>query len=248
MKRTLLLLLFFAQVSYGQTSYYTFNTDSLFTEERIRTAFESTQKAVPPNYIVVPTIYHRVFTKDSIINYMSFVVEKGPGALNNEFRFAFKQDSVFLLLNKKLPEFKLKDLEGKEFSSSQMLGKPTLINFGATYCGPCIAEMPDLSRLKEKYSEKMNFLGLTENRKVDHKLVSFLNEHPFNYQILQNAEEYKKALKIGAIPRNIFVDRNGYIRYIKGNFPVTKSDSAKVAREYDENNYFVRIIEKLIKE
>jgi thiol-disulfide isomerase/thioredoxin len=220
----------------------------LFTEERIRAAFEEVKKTIPPGFVVVPTIYHRVTTKDSIINYMSFVIEKGANTINKDFKFAFKQDSVFLLLNKKLPDFKLKDLKGNEFSSRQLIGKPTLINFWATYCVPCVAEMPELSRLKEKYVEKMNFLGLTENKSKADNLVSFLDKHPFNYQILQNAEEYKNTLKISAIPRNIFVDKNGYIRYIKGNFPVTKSDSTKSVREYDENNQFVKIIDKLIKD
>lgn len=248
MKRTLLLLLLFAQVSYGQVNYYTFNTDSLFTEEKIRVAFEEVKKSIHPNFVVVPIVYHRVSKRDSIINYMSFVIQKGSVVADTGFKLAFKQDSVFLLLNQKLPEFRLKDLEGVEFTSSRLIGKPTLINFWATYCGPCIAEMPELSRLKEKYGEKMNFLGLTENDSRTDKLVSFLYAHPFNYYILQNAQEYKSMLKISAIPRNIFVDKNGYVRYIKGNFPYIKYDPAEGVREYDENNEFVKVIENLIKE
>lgn len=139
------------------------------------------------------------------------------------------------------------DLKGNEFSSYQLIGKPVLLNYWAIYCAPCVAEMPELNLLKEKYGDKMNFIALTENTCKDDDLIKFLEKHPFNYYILQNAENYKKTLKISAIPRNIFIDKDGYIRYIQGNFPNTAFDPHEGIKEYDDNNYFVKIIEELIK-
>jgi cytochrome c biogenesis protein CcmG, thiol:disulfide interchange protein DsbE len=78
-------------------------------------------------------------------------------------------------------------------------------------------------------------------------LINFLEEHPFNYYILQNAENYKKTLKISSVPRNIFIDKTGYIRYIQGNFPYTALDPKNGIKKYEDNNYFVKIIEELIK-
>ena len=106
--------------------------------------------------------------------------------------------------------------------------------------------MPELNELKDKYGDKMNFIALTENTCAGDNLIKFLETHSFNYHILQNAENYKKALKIKTIPRNIFVDKEGYIRYIQGNFPYMAYDPQKGIKEYDNNNLFVRIIEKLI--
>ena len=247
MKRSLLLLIMvFAKFSYGQINYYTFNNDSLVSEEKVKIVFETVKKTLPPNYILVPTIYHKVSKKDSIINYITYYAEKSERSANNTFTFTFKQDSSFLFLNKKLPEFKLLDLKGKEFSSTELAGKPTLLNYWAIYCGPCIAEMPELSELKDRYGSEMNFISLTENT-LDDGLIKFLEKHPFNYYILQNAGNYKKTLKIGAIPRNIFIDKEGYVRYIQPNFPYTKYDPENGIREYDKNNYFVKIIEELIK-
>ncbi|WP_187774930.1 TlpA family protein disulfide reductase [Pedobacter sp. BS3] len=151
----------------------------------------------------------------------------------------------FLLLGKKLPEFKLTDLRGDEFSSSQLIGKSALLNYWAIYCVPCVAEMPELNKLKEKYGDKMNFVAFTENTCKDDDLIKFLEKHPFNYYILQNAENYKKTLKISAIPRNLFIDKEGYVRYIQGNFPYTAFDLEKGIKKYDDNNYFVKIIEEL---
>lgn len=246
MKRILLFLsILFAKLSYGQTNYYTFNTDSLWTEENVRLTFEEAKKTVPSNYVLQPTIYHKVIKKDSIINYISFVAEKRNTVADEGFKFRFKQDSVFLFLDKKLPVFKLTDLKGNAFSSAELMGKPTLINFWATYCAPCIAEMPQLSELKERYGSEMNFLALTENKCVEDDLINFLIKHPFNYYILQNAEDYKRSIKVDAIPRNIFIDREGYIRYIQAGLPYIKSDPANGISDY-HNNYFVKIIEELI--
>jgi thiol-disulfide isomerase/thioredoxin len=241
------LLLLFVKLTHGQTNYYTFNTDSIFTEKRVQEAYETVLKNTPAHFALTPTIYHRIVKKDSILNYISFDAKECDSTANKRFKFTFKQDPLFLLLGKKLPEFKLIDLKGNEFSSSQLIGKPTLLNYWATYCAPCVAEMPELNGLKEKYGDKMNFIALTENTCKGDDLIEFLEKHPFNYYILQNAEKYKETLKISVIPCNLFIDREGYIRYIQGNFPYIALDSKNGIKKFDDNNYFVKIIEKLIK-
>lgn len=249
MKKLLLpLFLLIFELTYSQTNYYTFNSDSVVTEKGVRSEIETLLKSMPPQYVIKPTIYHRIQKKDSIINYITLVIQKCDSCKSRIFGFTFKQDSLFFLLGKKLPEFKLKDLNGKEFSSSQLIGKPTLLNFWAIYCSPCVAEIPEMNGLKEKYGDKMNFIALADNTCEEDDLIKFLEKHPFNYQILQNAENYKKALKISSLPRNFFIDRDGYIRYIQGNFPYTVLDLSKGIKKYDDNNYFVRIIEELIKQ
>jgi len=202
---------------------------------------------IPADFIIVPTIYHRIIKKDSVINYLSFIIQKCAPGSDKKFKYTFKQDSLFLLLGKKLPEFKLVDLKGNKISSSQFIGKPTLLNFWAIHCAPCVAEIPEMNGLKEKYGDKMNFIALTENTCENDGLIEFLGKHPFNYYILQNAKSYKETLKISAIPRNIFIDKDGYVRYIQGNFPYTEYDPKKGIKKYDDNNYFVQIIEGLIK-
>ena len=241
------LLLFFVELTYGQTNYYTFNSDSILTEKSVRLGFETIMKNKPSNFIIVPTIYHRIIKKDSILNYVSLLHKNVIHSLIRDLNLHISRIHFSLLLGRKLPEFKLIDLKGNEFSSSQLIGKPTLLNYWAIYCAPCVAEMPELNGLKVKYGDKMNFIALTENTCKDDDLIKFLEKHPFNYYILQNAENYKKTLKISAIPRNLFIDRDGYIRYIQGNFPYTALDPENGIKKYDDNNYFVKIIEELIK-
>ncbi|QNK63228.1 TlpA family protein disulfide reductase [Pedobacter sp. PAMC26386] len=197
--------------------------------------------------IITPIIYHRVTKNDTIVNFVEFHMEKKvAGKQQPEFNLSYVQKPIFLLLNKKLPSFSLKDLDGNELSSAQLLGKPTLINFWSIYCGPCIEEMPQLSRLKEKYKDQMNFVSITENSAIDDDLKGFLKNKGFNFQVLENGEDYKGKLKIAALPTNLFLDKDGVVRYIQRNYPLT-AQSTPLGID-DKDNYFVKIIDQLIKD
>ncbi len=245
-KFLLLLLLALAGPVFCQNNYYSFNNDSIMTEDIVRIQFDKAQENLPKNYSLTPTIYHRILKGDSLLNFIIFHAQKCDSCLANEFEFTFKQDSVFLLLDKKLPEFTLSDINGNEFSSVQLIGKPALLNYWSTYCGPCVEEIPELNALKEKYGDQMNFIALTEELCSGGNLLKFLEKHPYNFKILQNAGGYKKTLKINSIPRNIFIDSEGYVRSIQSNFPYSELDPENGIKKYDEDNYFVRIIEELI--
>ena len=241
------MLLLLVTVTFGQTNYYTNNSGStLFNESQVHEIYETVIKTLPENYSLSPTIFHRIVKKDSIINFYAFMAQKADKMNHkSKFEFEFKQDSLYLLLDKKLPEFGLMDLDGKLFSSSKLIGKPTLLNYWAIYCGPCVAEFSQLDELKTKYGNKMNFVAIAEDTCPGDTLKSFLKKHPFHFFMLKNGEWYKKTLKIGAIPRNIFIDKDGYIRYIQGNFPYEALNMETGERKYSDNNYFVKIIEEL---
>mgnify|MGYP001602847051 CR=1 FL=1 len=243
----LVLLVLLSQKSFSQQNVYTFNNGDLLNENEIKQFFDTVKKSVPLSYVLTPIIYHKVVKNDTIVNYVSFALDKKiAGQETPDFKFVYKQDSVFLLLHQPLPYFKLKELAGNEVSSVQLLGKPTLINFWATYCGPCIAEMPQLSKLKEKYKDKMNFISITENSATGDNLKDFLQDKNFNFQVLEGGEAYKQALKISVIPKNLFLDKDGVLKYIEGNYPVDKN-STPIDID-DKANFFTKIIEELIKD
>jgi len=249
MKRLMIImLLLLATVSFGQTNYYSQNNGlAISSESQVKEIYETILKTLPKRESLTPTIFHRIVKKDSIVNFYAFMVQNADKKdQKSKFEFEFKQDSLYLLLNKKLPEFKLMDLDGKLFSSSKLIGKPTLLNYWAIYCRPCVAEFPQLDALKTKYGTQMNFVAIAEDTCPGDTLKSFLKKHPFHFFMLKNGERYKKTLKIGAIPRNIFIDKDGYIRYIQGNFPYDALNMETGERKYADNNYFVKIIEELI--
>ncbi|PRY52804.1 thiol-disulfide isomerase/thioredoxin [Arcticibacter pallidicorallinus] len=235
--------------SYCQKNVYTFNNGTFFSKDQINAYLSAGNKELPPTHELLPVIYHKAIIKDSIVNYLSFnVSNKTSTKQSSSSEFIYKQDSLYLLLNRPLPAFKLNDLNGKEISSEDLLGKPTLINFWAINCAPCIEEMPQLSRLKERYKDKMNFISITHDSKTRNNLVKFLEDKDFNFQVLELGELYEKELKIGAIPKNLFLDRKGVLRYIQSNYPLQrKSEVIEIIDIDDKDNYFTKIINELIR-
>lgn len=244
---TFAIFLFLALPGYSQHNLYTFNDGKYVDEATMKGFFDTSRKTLPITMEFIPIIFHKIIKKDTVINYVRATVSKKTSEHNSDvFKLNYQQDSLFLLLGKKLPAFKLKDMDGKEVSEEDLLGKPSVINFWATWCVPCVAEMPQLSRLKEHYKDKVNFISITENDATADNLAEFLKDKDFNFQVLDRGQNYKHLLKIGAIPKNLFIDKNGMLRNIQRNYPL--STSTKSLTLDDKDNYFTTIIEELIKE
>ncbi|MFQ5584021.1 MAG: TlpA family protein disulfide reductase, partial [Calditrichia bacterium] len=113
---------------------------------------------------------------------------------------------------KNLPEFTLNNLEGEEISLSDYRGKVVLVNFWATWCMPCLKEMPDLIKLNDKYSEKeFEVLGIVVASKEENvrKTVDNLR---VNYPVLWGTNEVIKEFgNINSIPRTFILDKEGNI-------------------------------------
>jgi len=242
--KMLFVLLLSAFTSFAQTNVYTFNNGVVYTEKEMRIFIDTIERTTPKNYQVTPVIYHKVSRKDTVLNYLVFSRENLNGHPRKAFPIKYQQDSLFLFLDKPLPAFELTDLNGKTISSASLKGKPTLINFWNTACGPCIAEMPQLSKLKDKYGHQMNFMSVTDDRSTEMDLTGFLENKGFNYPVLENGGDYKRLLKITSLPRNIFLDKNGVVRYIQGNYPIDLQRNEIPADSPD--NYFTKIVNGLI--
>ena len=245
MKATLLLLIFFSvSASFAQRNVYTFNDGIIYTEEKVRAYIDTAQRNSSVAYQVTPIIYHKVFSKDTIVNYLTISMVNLDGQPRQTVKFQYLQDSVFLLLNKKLPKFNLSDLNGTLVSSESLQGKPMLINFWNTRCRPCIDEMPQLSKLKDKYGDEMNFISVTDDRIEEMDLIAFLKNKGFNFPVLENGGDYAKLINISSLPRNIFIDRNGVVRYIQRNYPLDLQ--GKEVPMDSPDNFFTKIVAELL--
>ncbi len=235
----LLTLIFFTIICFGQTNYYYQNDgNTLQSEANVKVHYELL--IVRHNEMSIkPVIYHREIRKDSIINYYHFSSESGDTTKLTAFAFLFRQDPMFLYLNKKLPEFKLIDINGNEFSLEQIKGKPTLINFTAIYCRPCLEEIPLLNQLKRLYKNKINFIAIFDVERNPGDVEKTIVKNPFDFHILRNTEAFKNQLNITALPYNVFIDKNGYVRYIQRGY--------QYADGVSDNNYFTRIIDEMLK-
>src|SRR5271166_2653743 len=65
------------------------------------------------------------------------------------------------------PDFKVKDLDGKDLSLESSKGKVILLNFWATWCGPCRAEIPSLIQLQDRYKDRLQIIGLADDDDQD---------------------------------------------------------------------------------
>jgi peroxiredoxin len=113
------------------------------------------------------------------------------------------------------PDFTLLVRGGGEVSLSDLRGDVVMINFWATWCGPCREEMPHLEALHQRYSD-LGFTLLGVNVEEDSRLSDrFLAETPVTFDILFDPENRVSELyDVIAMPSTVLVDRQGNMRYI----------------------------------
>lgn len=109
----------------------------------------------------------------------------------------------------KAPDFTLTNIENKKVSLSDFKGKVVLLNFWATYCPPCRAEMPDFVALQDKYASKgFSVIGISVDDDWQEVLPSFVKTMKINYPILiANMKVLKDYGDIYALPATFIIDR-----------------------------------------
>ena len=122
---------------------------------------------------------------------------------------------------KQANNFTLKSKSGKNIKLSEYRGQVVLLNFWASWCGPCRAEMPALDALYKKY-KSLGFvvLGVNVDDKKD-KADALLKKIPVSFPILYDTDKKITELySVSAMPSSYFIDRDGKIRSIhKGYLP-----------------------------
>lgn len=134
----------------------------------------------------------------------------------------------------KAPDFTLKNLAGDEVSLSDYLGKVVVIDFWATWCGPCRKGVPEFVEMQSEFGEdNLAILGISVDRGNLDVVPEFAAAYEVNYPILYHTPEVVMAYGgITAIPTTFIVDRDGYVRdYFRGYRPKT---------------YFTEFIESLL--
>lgn len=110
-------------------------------------------------------------------------------------------------------DFTLKDMSGVDVTLSTFKGKVILVNFWATWCGPCKAEIPDLVQLQTQYKDDLVVLGVSIDDPVE-KLRPYAAEYKMNYPVLvgNGREDFQDAYgPLFGIPVSVIVDREGRI-------------------------------------
>jgi cytochrome c biogenesis protein CcmG/thiol:disulfide interchange protein DsbE len=112
-------------------------------------------------------------------------------------------------------DFSWYDSSGKQISLGDLRGKNVLINFWATWCGPCKAELPDIRAINKEYATKgLVIIGVSEDKGGNElsDVYNFAAEYGLTYQIVIDNDDIANAYgNINAIPTSFFVDKNGKI-------------------------------------
>jgi thiol-disulfide isomerase/thioredoxin len=150
------------------------------------------------------------------------------------------------MLNTPAPAFTLKDINGKTVTLADYKGKVLIIDFWATWCGPCKSSFPSVKKVIEQYKQdpKVSFLFIDTREKDDNypELVKkFLadNKYPFHVVYDEKGQEGKmdkvyKQYVMPGIPTKYIIDAKGIIRYQIVGFMPGKTDE-EAAKEFTQH-------------
>ena len=119
------------------------------------------------------------------------------------------------------PDFTVYDLEGNAHKLSDFRGKPVLLNFWASWCGPCQMEMPDFQKFYESHGDKVNFVivNLTDGQQETVESASaFIEEKGYTFPVYYDTD-IDAAMKYGvsAVPVSYFLDAEGnFVAWAQG--------------------------------
>lgn len=122
-------------------------------------------------------------------------------------------------------EWILEDLNGQRTYLGDLQGEVVVVNFWATWCPPCIAEMPSLQELYSEYGDRVTFLFVSQEEKPT--LVKFLNKKGYDLPVYNPLSKIPEQLYSRSIPATFILDREGGIRVSKIGVADWNSDKVK---------------------
>ncbi len=110
------------------------------------------------------------------------------------------------------PDFSLNDLNGQQVTLSQFRGKPVMLNFWASWCGPCRVELPEIQALHQAHDKgDVVILGVDFGEQAD-TVRSFAQENGLTYRILTDENStISRLYHVPGLPTTVFVNKQGQI-------------------------------------
>jgi thiol-disulfide isomerase/thioredoxin len=150
-------------------------------------------------------------SEDGYDNYMA--------ALEKEERLRMLEELRKTMLNNPAPAFALYDLGGKQVSLADLKGKTVIVDFWATWCGPCIASFPGMQKVATKYKNNPDvvFLFVDTWESVEDKkknAAEFIANKKLDLHVLlDDQNKVVEQFKVEGVPTKFVIDKNGVIRF-----------------------------------
>jgi thiol-disulfide isomerase/thioredoxin len=104
------------------------------------------------------------------------------------------------------------DVDGKAISTTSLKGKVVIVNFWATWCPPCRAEIPDLIALQTKYRDQLQIIGISDDDDPPATVKKWAVEHRMNYPIVMSTPELRKVFAgVSALPTSFILNRESHL-------------------------------------
>ncbi len=121
----------------------------------------------------------------------------------------------------KAPDFQLRDIDGQYVSLSELLGQPVMLNFWASWCGPCLMEMPYIQQVHEEWSGRGLVLLAVNCGESSSQVRGFMQNQGYTFSVLLDTNgSASQDYGVRGIPTTLFIDMYGIIQgKVVGAFP-----------------------------
>ena len=110
------------------------------------------------------------------------------------------------------PDFTLSTLTGEQFNLKEQRGTPVFLNFWATWCGPCLVEMPGIQKLQDTMGNSIQIVGIGGFRETRNHELRFVTKYGFTWTfVFDSTWEVYRTYKVTGIPTSYFLDAKGVI-------------------------------------
>jgi cytochrome c biogenesis protein CcmG/thiol:disulfide interchange protein DsbE len=128
------------------------------------------------------------------------------------------------------PDVKLTTVTGETFALSSLRGKPVVLNFWATWCPPCRAELPELQAASQRYAGQLDIIGVNQAEPAE-GVTAFAQQFGLTFPIpLDINADASRRYAVRSLPTTFFVDRAGVIRHIQSG-PLTEATLAQALKK-----------------